>query len=115
MEELVISFEKNGSVNAMHSDKFNLGFLGKKKVVRASDIKHDPETDTWGIHLNDGTGSFTLTNPVLQGFSEYEAARKFEVKWLNMCRLAGVDATSVKGITRAGVLRDSINSRNPVV
>jgi hypothetical protein len=89
MEQMVITIETNGKVGAMHNDAFNLSFLGKRTIKRASDITHNQATDKWDIYLNDGHGRFTVTAPALSGFNDYEEARKFEVKWLNECRLKG--------------------------
>lgn len=82
----------------MHCDKFNLAFLGKRSVRRASDIKHNPDTDCWGIYMDNGKGEFMLTGNALQGFAEYEEARKFEVEWLNRCRMIGLAGGSHKAI-----------------
>lgn len=96
MDQMVISIDNSGKVEAMHNDAFDLSFLGKREIRRASDIVF--EDDAWTIKLNDGNGAFTVTSPALRGFGEYETARKFEVQWLNTCRLLEIDPTSDKGL-----------------
>lgn len=97
-QQMVISVDTSGRVESMHFDNFNLAFLGKREIKRASDITFDPNSGTWDIFMNDGTGAFTKTAPDISGFSDYEEARRFEVKWLNECRLRGVVATSYYGL-----------------
>lgn len=100
MEELVIEVSSSGRVEAMYSDKLNLGFLGAQKVVRQSDIVFDEGTQTWGIwYLPERE-----TNRQLQGFDTYEAARLMEVAWLNTCRLWGVAPMGEEGVAIAGRL-----------
>lgn len=107
METRVINFEATGRVEAMHSDDFDLSFLGRRSVHRASDIKFDSSGDCWDIFMNDGTGAFTVTAPDIANFDTYENARKFEVKWLNECRLRQVGPTSWYGLhVLAGHLRN---------
>ena len=50
-KEIVIDCKNDGTVSGMHFDEFDLGFLGKKTVRRASEIIHNPETDLWDILL----------------------------------------------------------------
>lgn len=96
--ELVIDFNSNGSVQAMHSDKFDIGVLGPQSVERASDIRYDssPEAQTWTIYLADPEGPFVEVEEA-RGFKHYEEARKIEVRWLNGCRLLSIDPLSVEG------------------
>ena len=116
MDDMVISFDSNGVVEAMHNDKFNLSFLGQREINRASDIKHDIHTDTWGIYLNDGNGAFTVSAPALQGFNDYEEARQFEVKWLNKCRMDGIAGNSAEALDLLAVeMRGTWSYRDPAL
>ncbi len=87
--ELVLNFTPDGAVDAMHMDRFDLSFLGKKHVQRATEIKFDDESQLWGLHLPraHSEGYFPVTTG--QGFDSYETARDFEVAWLNVCRYTG--------------------------
>lgn len=98
MDQMVITFGADGKVGAMHNDAFNLSFLGKRTIKRASDIVFNPESDKWDIFMNDGTGAFVLTSDSLKGFDDYEQARKFEVNWLNACRMQGIDGSSERAM-----------------
>ena len=96
-KELVIDFKNDGAVEALHMDGFDLGFLGGKRVFRQTDIVFNEATQKWDLHyLNKGIPRFFNVN--LEGFETYEVARDFEVRWLNDCRLIGIDPTSVEGI-----------------
>jgi hypothetical protein len=89
--DMVISFGTSGRVEAMHNDAFNLAFLGKREITRASEILFNDVTNSWDVFMDDGTGKFCVTSDALSGFNGYEEARKFEVEWLNACRLRGID------------------------
>lgn len=100
-EPHVISFGADGSVEAMQNDKFPLSFLGRPTNRRASELTHDADTDTWGIHLcrYDENG-VRLPDQLIEegaGFPTYSDCRKMEVKWLNECRLRQVEPESVAG------------------
>lgn len=98
-KELVIEFAANGEVEAMHMDEFDLGFLGGKKVERATEIRFDEQSQTWGLFLPGGSLGESLVPEARQwlyvhhgaGFSSYEVARQFEVAWLNICRAEGLN------------------------
>lgn len=91
--ELVYDFKVGGMVQGLHHDCFNLGFLGAQRIQRASDIRFDEGTQTWGIWLIHN-GKEVPPTPALSGFAEYDEARRFEVAALNACRLAAVAAAS---------------------
>jgi hypothetical protein len=97
----VIDFLPTGEVEAMHNDQFSLAFLGKQEIERATEIKFNPDSQTWGIYLP----ALWLTVPPPyyavehgQGFLTYEEARKVEVQWLNACRIDGVEPASDAGL-----------------
>jgi len=100
-KELVIDFSPEGDVEAMQSDRFSLGFLGAQQVRRATEITFNELNQNWDISLclynEDGklAGYHTLIEA--KGFSGYDAARQVEVKWLNLCRLGGIDPSSEEG------------------
>lgn len=93
----VIDFRVDGTVEAMHSDKFDLGFLGDQNIERASDIRFDSKTQKWGVWLQ-RNGHFSKPHNAWAGFSEYDTARKFEVEVLNICRERQVHPLSDDGI-----------------
>lgn len=103
--ELVIDFKPTGAVNALHMDDFDLGFLGDKKVRRQTDIVFHEASQKWDIIYIDSDGK-KYYDSGLCGFESYDLARKFEVKWINDCRLLGLDPTSREGIEVLRDLRD---------
>lgn len=102
----IIDFSPDGQVQAMHNDRFNLGFLGNQSIERASEIKFNETTQTWGIWLHRGDHhvnfrDLTPFNPPVpgaDGFTDYERARQVEVKWLNLCRRDNVSPVSDSGL-----------------
>lgn len=95
MQELVIDFKADGKVAAIHSDVFDLGFLGAKKTNRQTDIVFDEDSQLWNLeYLIDCNPSHRYVATELNGFDTYEHARMAEVDWLNNCRLLGVDPAS---------------------
>lgn len=102
MSELVIEIQETGKVEALHMDGFDLGFLGDKKVFRQTDIVFCEETQKWDlVYLVAGASGFYADE--LTGFVSYEVARRFEVSWINDCRLQGIDPVSDEGLA---VMRD---------
>ncbi len=105
---MVIDIGPTGSVEAMHRDAFNLDFLGKQTIQRASDIRFDSDTQKWDIFLAHGcTDEFVGVNEA-KGFATYEEARKMEVRWLEMARLHSVSPLSSEGISILNVLRQTL-------
>lgn len=106
MSELVIEISGGGQVASLHMDAFDLGFLGDKRIRRQTDIVFDDScSQQWEIrYLVDGAAVPGTRS--LSGFDTYEDARSFEVKWLNLCRLNGVDPTSEEGQAYADNLRE---------
>lgn len=95
---MVIDFTPSGGVEAMYRDSFSLGFLGQQQVARASDIKHNAETQKWDIHLADPLHADRfIFVPEATGFDGYDEARKMEVRWLELCRLQGVQPLDTTG------------------
>ena len=92
-KELVINFAPTGEVNALHMDKFDLGFLGKKTLGRASTIEFDEEDQSFFV-LPDGE-----TEPFVPAtrFSGYDVARSFEIDWLQECMKAECTPHSRQG------------------
>ena len=106
MSELVIEFSEAGAVKALHMDGFDLGFLGDKKVYRQTEIAFSGITQKWDlIYLNESQ-SFCVD--ALTGFDSYESARTHEVRWLNDCRLLGIDPTSEQGIDVMRTIREAL-------
>ncbi len=100
---MVIDFRPDGAVEAMHRDRFNLGFLGKQQVSRASEIIFDENTQKWDIHV--GVGDKFLLVEGAKGFENYDDARRYEVRWLEQCRLHDFEPTSTEGQRILAVLR----------
>jgi hypothetical protein len=96
-DALVITFDPSGQVESLHIDQFDLGFLGKKSIQRATDIVYDEAKETWGIYLLDDEGHRKPPVHGSSGFATYETARKVEVGWLNLCRLNDIDPVSDYG------------------
>ena len=88
--ELVFDVSPSGRVEGMYHDALNLKFLGNQEVKRASDIRFDTDTQTWGIWFvtEDGQQVEPYINE-FRGFIGYEQARAFEVQYLNLMRLDG--------------------------
>lgn len=116
---MIIDFTPEGTVESLHNDSFDLGFLGAKTVTRATEIRFHEESQTWQIELpvmsvlEDLGGptapvctGFQLPFPEARGFATYEQARRIEVRWLDACRLQGFDPWSINGQgTLIGILR----------
>ena len=90
-KEIVIDINQVGGAQGMHFDKFSLGFLGRQKITRASEILFNEDTQLWDIWIPGGHES------CVTGFSGYDEARSFEVQWLQECRKQGVEPLSVEG------------------
>lgn len=109
----VIDFRPDGSVQAMHNDRFDLAFLGRQKVERATEIKFNESTQRWGIwvHRDDHHINFATMSPFnppvenADGFLSYEKARQVEVSWLNACRLEGCAPESPAGLAALKFIR----------
>jgi len=96
--EHVIEIGCNGNVAALHNDDFPLTFLGDMEVHRQTDIRY--ENGKWNIHyIVDPKAKKPKfwTHKHLQGFASYNGARALEVRWLNQCRLEGVDPRDTRG------------------
>lgn len=106
MQEIVIDIDPEGVVKGMHRDEFNLGFLGKQKIVRASEIKFSTDSQKWEIFIPLPVGGDELLVKECGQFDSYNVARNFEVLWMNECRLAGVEPYSEAGRAVAFGLRD---------
>ena len=94
----VISFSPTGEAQAMHNDKFDLSFLGRQSIERATEIKFFGVTQTWTITFPDDDGRHYRWTKECEGFPTYEGARKIEVAWLNECRAAGLEPMSKGGL-----------------
>jgi len=105
--ELVIDFKNDGSVASLHTDAFDLGFLGDKKVYRQTDIVFNSDTQLWDMdYLINGNPRIRFSGQELAGFTSYETARDYEVRWLNACRLSGTDPASNKALCIMGAMRE---------
>jgi hypothetical protein len=92
MNEIVIDVTDQG-VESMHFDRFNLGFLGKMHISRASEIFFNEDSQEWDIRLP----RQIIPYPCAMGFKNYEDARDFEIEWLQMCRKHSVNPLSEAG------------------
>ncbi len=93
MSQLVINFTEMGTVDSLHMDGFDLGFLGGRSIRRQGDIWFNVPTQTWEVQYLDGDKQ-TL---IAIDFTSYEKAREFEVAFFNECRFLGVDPISDNG------------------
>jgi len=116
MSEMVIDFDADGTVESMHRETvLDLGFLGNQRIVRATDIRHNNDTQKWDIYPSSalicippvGTEPEFFSPPSggLTGFASYEQARGVEVAWLEYCRLHGIDPLGVVGLAVVDDLR----------
>jgi hypothetical protein len=107
----VIDFKPTGEVEAMHNDKFDLGFLGRKSVERATDIRFFQSSQQWDIYVPKPWphvgGEFQHVRGA-EGFATYEGARQVEVAWLNSCRRDGVEPTSAAGLELLRQIRSTL-------
>jgi hypothetical protein len=94
--EIVIDITPAGRVQGMHRDEFNLGFLGQQVITRASEILFNRDKQEWEIALPVGKKDYKVV-PECGTHDSYNTARNFEVKWMNACRLAGVEPGSKPG------------------
>lgn len=104
MAELVLEITPDGRARAMHSDKFDLGFLGDKSIRRQTEILFNEKAQCWDIVYLDESGD-KYEDEALQGFAGYEEARQFEVDWINRCRLYQLDPKHYLGVAYARYLR----------
>ena len=112
---MVISFDEDGGVNAMHRDQFDLGFLGPQKIERASEIKFNETTQLWDIYLPIPVhDQFRwVTSPAAQGFTSYNVARAAEVAWLERAALYDTNPMSEVGLRCLNVVRAEIDGEQP--
>jgi hypothetical protein len=96
-DALVITFDTEGSAESLHIDQFDLGFLGSKKITRATDILFDEASQTWTIYLLTEGKDPALPWKGCKGLPTYEVARSVEVAWLNLCRANDADPKSDTG------------------
>lgn len=94
---MVIDFLTGGTVEAMHRENvLDLGVLGPQEISRASDIRFDTETQSWGIWVAD-EGTYLPPVKAARGFHSYEVARGVEIAWFEDCRACGVRPHSQQG------------------
>lgn len=111
---MVIDFAPSGAVEAMHRENvLDLGFLGRQEIIRATDIRFDAGTQTWGIWPRKPKAELDremaenghheaedfVPPPCKEatGFQSYETAREVEIRWLEYCRLVGADPATPRG------------------
>lgn len=120
---MVIDIRTNGTVEAMHRENvIDLGELGPQEIVRATDIRFDTDTQTWGIWPREYTSSLARVADREDGFypppcqhadglPSYEFARQVEVSWLEACRLRDLEPTSEEGLDVLQRQRAELESR----
>lgn len=104
---LVVDISVDGCVESLYKDGLNLDFLGNQHIYRQAEIVFDYSTQDWGVFYCGKNSSSERHYParVFGGFSSYEKARKFEVAWLNSCRLHSIAPDSERGIELASYVR----------
>lgn len=102
---LVLDVSPTGGVEGMHMDRFDLGFLGDKKIERASEIIFNEKTQKWDIHVNTKDCFSPLRMVEAAGFDTYEGARSVEVRWFNASRFADTPPISVAGLELLRAIR----------
>ena len=129
-KEIVIDFNPEEGVSALHMDEFPLSFLGRMKIDRASTIDFNDETQLFDINLKTATrfdvrqvqGKLRIftysrgrrkSEPLgdypaeALGFIGYDEAREYEVAWIQECKKVGVDPLEPEGIEIIQCLRVS--------
>lgn len=104
--EMVFDVGVDGSVEGLHHDEFPLQFLGKAKVVRASEIIFNEDSQLWDVIL---PGASQPACESCAGFPSYNTARQFEVSWLNACRVSAVRPASDMGRINAALERSVLD------
>lgn len=99
LKEIVIDLSAGGQAQALHMDEFPLGFLGKMRMERASNLVFNESTQLWDVVLPQATTARA------SGFRSYELARDFEVEFLQTCRTLRVDPASEKADKYVTILR----------
>lgn len=102
-KQMVFDFSGSGTVEGLHFDSFDLGFLGDKTISRASEIIFNEDDQNWNILL---PGKQLPECSAVEGFDTYDEARKFEVAWLQECRKAFVKPDTKDGWVIATQLRN---------
>lgn len=93
----VFTIQPDGTASGLHYDEFDLGFLGKKEIGRASEILFDEDKQTFYVELPQLQCRFApvYRDPrrpwFLEGFPGYDQARKFEVMILETCAWSMVE------------------------
>lgn len=95
--DLVIDIKENGAVRSLHSDGFDLRFLGRARVKRATSILFDEDKQAWVVLAVNGLEAYTVDAI----FDSYEGARDFEIKWVNACLMGDVEPGSKNGLNIA--------------
>lgn len=120
MRDLVIDIDLSGSSKALHTEAFDLSFLGPMYIARQTDIVFNSDTQLWDMYYIECSNEFeckstTLKKVVpLSGRSSYEDARTVEVLWLNDCRLLGIDPVSIEGIEVASMVSENMSKGSQV-
>ncbi len=91
MTDMVFSINRFGATEGLHFDQFDLGFLGDKRVHRASEIIFNEQEQHWEVWLP------LAPTPSAIGFQGYDEAREFEVLWLQECRRRGIEPYEGEG------------------
>lgn len=97
---MTVVFGDDGSAFSLHREGvLPLDFLGRQNIERATDIRFDADTQTWGLHLPDGSGGFRPARSIFaHDLPSYEVARSVEVGWLERCHRQGCEYESPFGI-----------------
>lgn len=93
----VIDFNAAGTVSAQYREGGrSIGFLGKQKITRASEVLHDFESQTFYVVIEEDNED-KIIPPCAKGFLTYEEGREFEAAWLDECRIAGASPLTFQG------------------
>lgn len=89
-DKMVFDVAPDGETVGMHFDCFPLKFLGDMTVKRASEILFDEVRQDWYIEVYGYADDCKMH---INGFTGYDIAREFEVKYVQRCRELGLDPT----------------------
>lgn len=107
-KEIVIDINGAGALHALHFEEMSLLPFGKAQIQRATDIKFCAKSQLWDINLLDGNEAIIPHHPPhLAGFTGYEEARRHEVRYLQACRVQGINIVSQAGDDLGAALREA--------
>ena len=91
-EHHVMTIKSDGETSMLQSDKFDIRFLGRMKMERASNIVFDYDDQMYRILIAEREDEKHPDE--LRNFPLYDEAKTFEVMYLQSARLLNLDPLS---------------------